>query len=154
MISIKTAQITDLNSLQIIVDNAYKGTLHEGLGNLSNGILLNSGTYYFASIDGLAVACGGFSFEDPLTKTIENKIGHIRNFATHTDFRKQGFAKRIINHCIKEAIEKNLNYFYCYSSTEGEYFYKSCGFSELSRETINIKDKSIPIIKMGLSFGF
>jgi N-acetylglutamate synthase-like GNAT family acetyltransferase len=101
--------------------------------------LLKSGTFFLASSESNnVIGCGGWTIENPTNKEINNKIGHIRHFATHPDYIRKGVARKIYKTCRIQAKEKNIEFFECFSTLNAEKFYQSLGFE-------TIKSTSVPL---------
>lgn len=106
--------------------------------------LLSSGTYFVAITDlGKIIGCGGWTTHNPATKEIKSNTGHIRHFATHPDFTRQGIGRKIYNHCKEQAVELDIQEFECFASLNAENFYKSLGFDIIKHTTIPLTEKTL-----------
>ena len=92
-------------------------------------VLLASGRFHVAEMDGKIVAGGGWSFETPGTKEIVSGLGHIRHVGTHPDFTGSGLARAIVERCLEEARGAGLTDMECWSTLNGVGFYERMGFS-------------------------
>jgi N-acetylglutamate synthase-like GNAT family acetyltransferase len=92
--------------------------------------LLASGTYYVQQTpDGRIVSCGGWTPEEPGTNRVEDGVAHLRHFATHVDFIKQGLGAGILDRCRQDALAAGVGTLMCFSSLSAVAFYTSFGFS-------------------------
>lgn len=98
--------------------------------------LLASGRYLGAYKDGKLVGCGGWSTTEPGTGGTQSGIGHIRHFATHPDFMRQGVGAAILRACIKAAADADLQRLQCFSSLAAEAFYAQEDFAPKQEVTI------------------
>lgn len=117
--------------------------------------LLSSGTFYIAELsDGQIVGCGGWTKNSPVHgDTISQNSGHIRHFATHPDFVRQGVGKAIFNRCKEQAQTQELQEFMCYSSLNAEKFYQSLGFSTVRSMDIPLTPEiTFPCLFMRYNF--
>ena len=91
--------------------------------------LLESGRYFIASSrDGTPAGCGGWSHERPGTGGIEPGLGHIRHFAVDPRHGRKGLGRSIFEACVAQASAHGVRRFECWSSLNGEGFYRALGF--------------------------
>lgn len=105
----------------------------------ANPRLLRSGSYYLAeAADGALAGCGGWTLERPgrLDDPIDPALGHVRHFATHPGWVRRGVARELLDRCIAEARAAGVQRFECYSTLDGEPFYRALGFTAV--ETIAV----------------
>ena len=96
---------------------------------VANPRLLASGRYYLAvSQDSAVVGCGGWSEQRPGTGEIVGGLAHIRHFGVHLDWAGSGIGKAIFARCLAIAREERMSEFECFSSLNGEGFYRALGF--------------------------
>lgn len=98
--------------------------------------LLESGRYLSAYKGKKLAGCGGWSTMEPGSGNMQSGIGHIRHFATHPDFMRQGVGSAILNACITAATEEGLERLQCFSSLAAEDFYNRHGFEPKQEVTI------------------
>ena len=94
--------------------------------------LLGSGRYYLCEAEGVAVGCGGWSFEKPGGEQLEPGIAHIRHFATHPDWIGRGVGRALFGRCEEAARAAGVRAFECYASLNGEAFYAALGFTRIA----------------------
>lgn len=95
----------------------------------ANPKLLQSGTFYVVQNEqGRVVACGGWTCERPGNGGVEEGLAHIRHFATHPDFTRQGLGRMTFEQCQNAASAIGIAEFECYASLNAELFYRSLGF--------------------------
>ena len=94
----------------------------------ANPVLLSSGRYYVAEIDGRIMGAGGWSVERPGTNEVEVGVGHIRHFAVVPEYAGQGVGRAIYERCEEAARLAGISRLDCYSSLNGTPFYSSLGF--------------------------
>lgn len=97
----------------------------------ANPKLLESGTYYVAEVDGVAAACGGWTFEKPGTGELADGVAHIRHFATHPAYLRRGLARLLLEHCLEEARARGATLMKSQATLPAEKFYASAGFRTL-----------------------
>lgn len=99
--------------------------------------LLSSGTYFVATTNSeKIIGCGGWTKYSPDTKETQSNIGHVRHFAIHPNYTKQGIGRKIFENCQTQAQKNSISEFECYSSLNAENFYKSLGFKTISTTEI------------------
>lgn len=93
----------------------------------ANPRLLSSGRYFVAEIDGVIVACGGWSAEKPGGAMIP-RLAHVRHFATDPDFINRGCGGAILTRSLEEAAAAGFAEIESVSSLTAEAFYARHGF--------------------------
>lgn len=94
----------------------------------SNPRLLTSGTYYLAEAEGEPVGCGGWTFDEPGTGNIDPGTAHIRHFGVRPGWTGKGVGRQLYRRCEADAGAAGASRFLCYSSLNGEPFYRALGF--------------------------
>ncbi len=111
--------------------------------------LLESGHYFFATVEGKSAGCGGWSVAAPSSSSQVEDTGHIRHFATHPDFMRKGVGSAILSCCLKEANAQGVETLQCFSSLPGQPFYAQHGFKPIDEVNIMMGDGIIfPAILM------
>ncbi|MBO6724939.1 MAG: GNAT family N-acetyltransferase [Rhizobiaceae bacterium] len=119
----------------------------------ANPKLLGSDTYFVAEVNGIAGACGGWSFEKPGTTEIEEGVAHIRHFATHPNYLRRGLARQLIERCLNEARERGVRLIKVQSTLHAERFYASAGFRSVGPIDVTIGPGiMLPAVGMELYF--
>jgi len=161
-ISIRQANPADLTVLSELIAASY-ATLDDGkydsdqfraalpFMSKANPVLVESGTYYLAQLDGRAAGCGGWSVPAPWTDVVEDGVGHIRHFATHPDFKRRGVASALLAHCLDEARGQGVKLMKCQSSLSGTPFYEAFGFRQIGRVMTSVAGNPLPAIEMELA---
>jgi GNAT superfamily N-acetyltransferase len=96
----------------------------------ANPSLLASGTFYV--VDGPASSvfgCGGWTIAAPGTNMETAGLAHLRHFATHPAFVRQGIGRLIYNRCVEAARRAGVTRFQAFSSLTAVAFYASAGLS-------------------------
>lgn len=111
----------------------------------ANSNLLASGTYYVVECQpSQLIGCGGWTLARPGSEDVTEGEAHIRHFATHPDWVRQGLGTSVLALCFENARHAGVRRLYCYSTLNGEGFYRSAGFGTVG-----------PIaVPMGLDFTF
>jgi GNAT superfamily N-acetyltransferase len=94
----------------------------------ANPTLLASGTFYV--VDGpasLPAGCGGWTLAAPGTQAETAGLAHLRHFATHPDYTRQGIGRLIYNQCRDAAKLAGATRFQAYASLTSVPFYASVG---------------------------
>src|ERR1700760_3761098 len=145
---LRTAMPSDANAVNSLLAASYSQLLPScyspeilditlPLITRSNSALLASGTYYVAeTASGQIVGCGGWTSNPPEAETGTRDEAHIRHFATHPDSLRQGIGAGILARCLRAAEQAGVRRLHCYSSLNGECFYRSAGF--ISKGLIDI----------------
>ncbi|MDX6284403.1 MAG: hypothetical protein QOH03_5474 [Kribbellaceae bacterium] len=94
--------------------------------------LVGSGTYYVAAAEGEIVGCGGWSREAPDVPAGEEGVAHIRHLAVAQGWIRRGIGRALYRRCEECARAAGIRVFECYSSLNGEPFYRALGFSRLA----------------------
>lgn len=69
--------------------------------------------------------------EKPMSPAfITGKTGTVLNVYTNPAYRHKGYAKKIMNKLLSDAVEKNLSVVELKSTEEGYHLYKSVGFTD------------------------
>jgi N-acetylglutamate synthase-like GNAT family acetyltransferase len=91
--------------------------------------LLGCGTYYVAETEtGKLVACGGWTRQKPEGGEITEGEAHIRHFAIHPEWIRQGIGTSLLARCFSDARSGGIRKLYCLSTLNAVRFYESCGF--------------------------
>ena len=112
--------------------------------------LLASGTYYVAEIpSGLMVACGGWTMARPGTGETVTELGHIRHFATHPLWARQGIGRALVSRCFQDARGRGVKSLECMSSLVAESFYRAMGFEMVRSINVELNlEVSLPALLM------
>ncbi len=93
---------------------------------------LRSGTFYVVDgLPGSVIGCGGWTVAAPDTKAEIPGLAHLRHFATHPDFARQGVGRLIYNRCVEAAKLAGATRFQAYSSLTAIAFYSSVGLRRI-----------------------
>ncbi|KYG36762.1 acetyltransferase [Bacillus gaemokensis] len=65
---------------------------------------------------------------------LEGKEAYILNMYTLPEYRGNGLAKKLLQHCIKECKENGVKRIWLHSSKDGELLYKKMGFTHKTNE--------------------
>lgn len=124
-----------LKSYTTLLAGAYDAaTLKQALPLITRAQkdLLTSGTYYAAATgDGTIIGVGGWTRHSPTGKDETSTNGNIRHFGTDPDFAGRGVGRALMTRCIEDARSAGVSEFNCYSTLNGEAFYKACGFTSI-----------------------
>ncbi|MEO1113709.1 MAG: GNAT family N-acetyltransferase [Pseudomonadota bacterium] len=91
--------------------------------------LLVSGSYYVAEDDeGGIIGAGGWTKHSPTGQDETADNGNIRHFGTDPDHTGKGIGRSLMARCVSDALNAGLAEFNCYSTLNGEAFYRACGF--------------------------
>lgn len=138
-ITIRVATPDDLDTLGRLIAASYAG-LDDGsyepdriaaampAMSKANPVLLASGTYFVAEVDGEAAGCGGWTREKPGSGEVVDGIAHIRHFATHPAHLRKGVAQALLQHCLREAASAGVKTMKSQSTLPAEPFYAAAGF--------------------------
>ena len=101
--------------------------------------LLSTGTYYLAESEERGmVGCGGWSRERPDTGEVVAGLGHIRHFGTHASTTGKGVGRSIYAMCEETARSAGVRRFECFSSLNGQGFYRALGFRPVRQIEVNL----------------
>lgn len=91
--------------------------------------LLASGSYYVADdVAGQIIGAGGWTRQSPTGHGETPDNGNIRHFGTDPDHTGKGIGRALMSRCISDALTSGVTEFNCYSTLNGEAFYRACGF--------------------------
>jgi GNAT superfamily N-acetyltransferase len=97
-----------------------------------NRALLSSGRYYLVEArTGEPAGCGGWSANPPGRRENDPRRAHIRHFATHPGWTRQGVGRMLYERCEADAHAADFAEFECWASLNGESFYAALGFRRL-----------------------
>ncbi|WP_298958861.1 GNAT family N-acetyltransferase [uncultured Roseibium sp.] len=126
-----------LKSYTALLKSAYDAaTLAKALPLItrSRPELLTSGSYYLAETeDGQLVGAGGWTKASPTGLDETENNGNIRHFGTDPEFTSRGIGRLLMQRCFEDAKSGGLSEFNCYSTLNGESFYRACGFNSIER---------------------
>lgn len=95
----------------------------------ANPALLACATYYVAEREpGNLVGCGGWTTAKPGSGEIREGEAHIRHFATHPEWTRQGIGSALLTRCINDARSFGIRKLHCLSTLNAESFYRAAGF--------------------------
>jgi GNAT superfamily N-acetyltransferase len=138
--SIRSASSADIDAVGTLLAASYSSLLaaHYDSDMLSrvlpqmtraNPALLGSGTYYVAeSSPGVLVGCGGWTTARPGTGEMVEGEAHIRHFATHPRWARQGIGTSPLTRCFADARPRGVRRLHCFSTLNAERFYRALGF--------------------------
>jgi N-acetylglutamate synthase-like GNAT family acetyltransferase len=105
----------------------------------ANPALLKSGTFYVAQTqDYRVIGCGGWTFERPGSGEVDPQLAHIRHFATHPEWLRQGVGRAIYSRCEAEAVAAGAREFECFASLNAQEFYGSLGFIAVNQIKVSM----------------
>src|SRR5215831_9972917 len=134
---IRIAIPTDFDAVGALLAASYSSlltarynsdVLARGLPHLTkaNPTLLVCGTYYVAEREpGNLVACGGWTAAKPGSEEIAEGEAHIRHFATHPEWTRQGIGSAVLARCISHARSLGIRKLHCCSTLNAELFYRA-----------------------------
>ena len=164
-IRIRTARADDLAAIERVLAASYpalmagaydRALLARALPMMTRAqpSLVGSGTYYVAAADGEIVGCGGWSREAPDAPGSAPGIAHIRHFAVARDWIGRGVGRALYRRCETRARAAGIRVFECYSSLNGEPFYRALGFARLAAIEVPMgPGTSLPSIHMRRTIG-
>jgi ribosomal protein S18 acetylase RimI-like enzyme len=116
----------------------------------ANSQLLASGNFYLVQTQqGHFIGCGGWSKEQPGSGEIRNGEAHIRHFATHPDWTRQGVGRALLTRCLQDAKVAAVRILECHSSLVAVDFYRASGFVVVRPIDMQLtSDVSIPGVLM------
>ena len=138
--SIRIAKPTDSDAVGALLVASYSSLLKASYDSdllaralphitKANPTLLACGTYYVAETKlGDVVGCGGWTPEMPGTGEITEGEAHIRHFATHPEWTRQGIGIALLAHCIDVARSLGIRKLHSFSTLNAERFYRAAGF--------------------------
>lgn len=156
MVAIRSATPADSGALSILLETSYSHLLSGSYDNQTlefalpymvraNQALLTCGTYYVAEAEpGIIVGCGGWTLEEPGSGARVKGEAHIRHFAVHPDWVKQGIGRALLRRCIFEVEPAGIHVLHCLSTLNAEPFYRASGF-----RSVGVID-----VRMGPTFAF
>jgi GNAT superfamily N-acetyltransferase len=127
--------------------------------------LINDGTYYVATADGVIVGCGGWSRRrtlyggDQMKGDVDDLLdpthdaARIRAFFVHPDWARRGIGRRIIEVCEVAARMEGFGSIELGATLPGEPLYAAMGYTVTERFEIAMPDgESLPGAHMVKSF--
>ena len=159
---IRVARVTDFDAAGALLVASYSSLLvscydHDLLRRAlphitrANPTLLASGTYYVAEIDsGKLVGCGGWTTANPENGEIIDGEAHIRHFATHPEWARQGVGTSLLSRCFRDARSLSIRQLHCFSTLNAERFYRASGFDTVREIDIPVEPGlTLPGLLMG-----
>lgn len=116
----------------------------------ANPELLRSNTYYVAeNSSGEIVGCGGWTPQRPGEGGVLDGLGHIRHFATHPTWTRQGIGRALVERCKADARTHGISRLECYSSLSARNFYAALDFQACGSINIQLSDECVfPSVRM------
>ena len=129
-------------SYPALMAGAYPDTLLSAVLPLmtrANPALLASGTYHIAeTAGGEIIGGGGWTPAHPASGEIAPETAHIRHFASHPDWLRQGVGRALFAACAAQAKRAGVRRFEVYSSRNAESFYAAVGFVRVGEEEVEM----------------
>lgn len=143
-------------SYAILLRDAYDaGTLEAALPLITKARpdLLGSGSYYVAEDDtGHIIGAGGWTKHSPTGQDETPDNGNIRHFGTDPAHTGKGIGRALMSQCISDARASGVTEFNCYSTLNGEAFYRACGFRSVEPFPITLPGGVVfPSVRMSRS---
>jgi N-acetylglutamate synthase-like GNAT family acetyltransferase len=105
----------------------------------ANPTLLACGTYYVAEREpGNLVGCGGWTAAKPGSGEIIDGEAHIRHFATHPEWTRQGIGSALLARCISDTRSLGIRKLHSFSTLNAECFYRAAGFKRVGRIDVQL----------------
>lgn len=99
---------------------------------------MKSGTFiaYIAVVNGETVSISGVTFfqRPPYIGNLGGKEAYILNMYTRPDYRGNGLAKKLLQHCITECKANEIKRIWLHSSKDGQPLYRKIGFTSKPNE--------------------
>lgn len=158
---IRIASVADLDATGALLVASYSSLLashydHDLLRRAlplitrANPTLLASGTYYVAEIAGELVGCGGWTIANPENGEIIDGETHLRHFATHPEWARQGVGTSLLSRCFRDAESCSIRHLHCFSTLNAERFYQASGFETVKNIDVPVEPGlTLPGILMG-----
>lgn len=159
---IRAARIADFDAVGALLVASYSSLLascydHDLLRRAlphitrANPTLLASGTYYVAEMEpGQLVGCGGWTIANPESGEIIDGEAHIRHFATHPEWARQGVGSSLLSRCFRDAQSLSIRQLHCFSTLNAERFYRASGFDTVREIDVPVEPGlTLPGILMG-----
>jgi N-acetylglutamate synthase-like GNAT family acetyltransferase len=159
---IRVARVADLDTVGVLLAASYSSLLaprydHDMLLRAlphmtrANPILLASGTYYVAEVESdKLIGCGGWTIANPASGEIIDGEAHVRHFATHPDWVRQGVGTSLLSRCFRDAKSLAVRKLHCFSTLNAEHFYRASGFDRVREIDVPMgPDLIFPGILMG-----
>lgn len=134
IISLRLALLTELdeiNSLEEkhLMEKSTREYLQKALSN-------NEFISYVAKNDGKAVSISGMVLfnRPPYLENLKGIEAYILNMYTIPEYRGNGLARRLLEHCINESKKNNVKRIWLHSSENGKHLYDKMGFTEKGSE--------------------
>jgi GNAT superfamily N-acetyltransferase len=139
VISVRVAGPDDVPAVEGILQDSYPTLMADAyepallaraltLMVTANPRLLASGTYNLAEEGGESVGCGGWTFDEPGTGEIDPGTAHVRHFGVRSGWTGKSVGRQLYRRCEADAGAAGATRFLCYSSLNGEPFYRALGF--------------------------
>ncbi|MEK4974705.1 GNAT family N-acetyltransferase [Niallia sp. FSL R7-0648] len=134
VVSLRLALLKDLsevNSPQEI--NLVETSTREYLQKV---LLNNEFISYMAETNGVPVSISGMVLfkRPPYLENLQGIEAYILNMYTVPEYRGNGLAKRLLEHCIEEGKKSGVKRIWLHASEDGEHLYKKMGFTAKKNE--------------------
>lgn len=153
-IFIRIASPTDREAVEGLLGASYCALFKDGYDEnilaralpiitRANPALLSSERFYIAESGNVITGCGGWSIDRPGTGEIENGLGHVRHFAVHPNWLRQGIGKAILARSIGDARRNGVVRLECNASLVAVEFYEALGFRDIGPAVANLGGGSL-----------
>lgn len=123
--------------------------------------LVDDRTYFVAELEGVVVACGGWSRRGALYGGDQRRMGdvplldprvdaaRIRAFFVHPAYARRGIGRRMLDHCTAAAVAEGFRALELMATLPGVPLYAQCGFRTLeSVVDIMPNGVGVPFVRM------
>ncbi len=147
---VRTSTETDSAAVTALLQKSYAALLQDAYHAdvLENALplitkarpeLLISGSYYVAEDDsGRIIGAGGWTKQSPTGQNEAPGNGNIRHFGTDPGHTGKGIGRSLMARCVGDALESGVTELNCYSTLNGEAFYRACGFRSVEPFSITL----------------
>ena len=160
-LSLRPTDITDADAVSSLLVKSYAALLADAydpetldaalpLITVAQPDLLTSGTYYLCETSaGQIVGVGGWTKHSPTGQDDTASNGNIRHFGTDPEHVGKGIGRTLMDRCVADATATGLSELNCYSTLNGEAFYRACGFLPVEPYSVKLPGGVIfPSVRM------
>ncbi len=151
MVTVRAATHDDIENINHILEQSYRKLMSNSCSmhfinaalpfkiQISDAFIKSKRYAVAETVDGKLIGCGGWSDEDPVTHKTEKDVAHVRNYATHPEYIKEGVGRKVFEWCRREAQKEKFKLFECLSGLNAEGFYTSLGFYKTQKRIREIE---------------
>jgi GNAT superfamily N-acetyltransferase len=154
-ITVRVADPSDLAAVDDLLSRSYPALLKHDyppsvlvtvlpLISRANPVLLRSGSYFVAELEGGVVGAGGWTFRSPVGQHGGESLGHIRHVVTDHRRTRQGIGNAVMEAVFETARSSGATELEALSTRTAVPFYAALGFAKRGEVQVPLGPAGLP----------